>query len=1043
MEVKAHYFRWILFSIGLISCLCISTGIAFAQSNHVVMGKVVSVADQPLQGVSVQVKGKNKGVYTDASGDFSLSNLAPNDVLTFEHVGYTAQEIPLNGRRGLRVVLVQSQEQLEEVVVVGYGTIAKTDFTGSSTRVDLEGVESNRFTSPLEALQGRVAGAQVNTNTGEPGAGITFNIRGISSITGSTRPLIVVDGQPIEASFGATMAGTAMDGGQDISPSDPLANLNPADIASIEVLKDASSTAIYGSRGANGVVLITTKSGKVGRDRVVYSTRFDYNTMPKKIDVLNSRDYMHFRNEAALNSGLDSAYRQRQIDSIAQAVNVNWQDLVYQEKLSQEHLLSVSGRGDRENYLISGNYTDQNSLIQNAGFKRYGLRINYERKVSDKFTVNLRSFMSSTNRQYGQQGNWTGIPGSNAVLGALIYTPLQNATNDEGMLDETFNNNPVLVTTLVKDNTGMRTIVANMNMSYKFNKNFTYTLRGGVNSLYALREVYYPEGTFIGNTAPGGSASRADNDNINYLLDNLLNYNQTFAGKHRVNAVAGFSYQLWENRSSSVTSTTFPSNALLYYNLQSAAGPGRTYTYTKKRALQSVLGRVNYAYDARYLLTLTARSDGATRLADGRKWAFFPSVGLGWNISNEKFFSDNVSVINNLKLRGSFGVTGNENIAIGASMAKYGTNYAVIGGNIVTGYVPNDFENPYLTWETTRQYNLGVDVGVLKNRLTFSVDAYHRETNDLLINLSLPTSSGYGSYYTNIGQIKNKGLDIEASYKILTGKVKWDAGANFSILRNEVIHMGELPAIYGRQFLIAGGVVLGRQIHIAMPGKSIPTFWGYRTDGIYQNAQEVADGPEASTAKPGDVRWVDTNNDGRITDLDRVDIGNPLPDFTYGFNTNLSYRAFSFSMVAMGSHGNKMINLNNWIIGANNANGNFNSSRAAYEGRWTGEGTSNKYPRVTQSPTRLNQRLPDWMVEDASFFRIQSVTVGYTFGLAPLVKSGKMKAFLSTTNLLTLTRYSGYDPNTNAFGNSVLNSGVDFGTLPQPRTFSAGLELTF
>lgn len=1034
---------FLVFMIGFLSDIPELKASVQNQPNRIVTGKVVSIDDQPMEGVNVQIKGKGRGTITDASGMFNLSNVVLNDVLTFTYVGYITQEIPLQGRKNLKVTLVHSLEKLEEVVVVGYGTIAKSDFTGSSSRIDLEGVENNRFASPLEALQGRVAGAHIITNTGEPGAGMTFNIRGISSITGSTRPLIVIDGQPVESGFGATMAGNAMDGGQDISPSDPLANLNPADIESIEVLKDASSTAIYGSRGANGVVLITTKSGKLGRDRIVYNTRFDYNTLPKKIDVLNSIDYMYFRNEAALNSGQNAIYTQNQIDSISQAVNVNWQDLIYKDRISQEHQLSISGRGDRDNYFISGNFADQDNLIQNAGFKRYGLRLNYERKVSDKFTVSLRSFISSTNRQYGQQGNWTGIPGSNAVLGALIYTPLQSATNEEGMLDETFNNNPVLVTTLVKDNTAMRTIVTNMNMSYKFNKNFTYTLKAGVNSLYALREVYYPKGTFIGNTAPGGSASRADNDNINYLLDNLLSYNQTFDRKHRINAVAGFSYQLWENKASSVTSTTFPSGALSYYNLQSAAGPGRMYTFYKTRALQSVLGRVNYAYDRRYLLTLTARSDGATRLADGRKWAFFPSVGLGWNISNEKFFSNNIDVVNNLKLRGSFGITGNENIAIGASLAKYGTNYAVIGGNIVTGYIPNDFENPYLTWETTRQFNLGLDGGLMKDRITFSIDLYHRETNDLLINLSLPTSSGYGSYYTNVGKIKNKGLDIEASYKILTGKLKWDAGANFSVLRNEVVHMGELPAIYGRQFLIAGGVVLGKQIHIAMPGKAIPTFWGYQTDGIYQNAQEVADGPEASTAKPGDVKWVDTNQDGKISELDREDIGNPLPDFTYGFNTNLSYKSFSFSMVLMGSHGNKMINLNNWIIGANNSNGNFNSTRAAYEGRWTGEGTSNLYPRLTTSPTRLNQRLPDWMVEDASFFRVQSVTLDYTFGIAPLLKSTKIRAFLSGTNLLTLTKYSGYDPNTNAFGNNVLNSGVDFGTLPQPRTFSAGLEITF
>lgn len=1019
------------------------------QSGIDIEGTVTSTGGEALPGVTILVKGTTNGTVTDNDGKFRIRT-SGDAVLEVSYVGFAKQEVSVDNRVQFQIALEPEAIDLAEVVVVGYGTIEKSDFTGASSTARLDNVKDKKVISLPEALQGQIAGVQIMNNTGQPGSGITFNIRGMTSVTGSSQPLIVIDGQPIESGFGATMAGTAMDGGADIPPADPLASINPDDIESIEVLKDASSTAIYGSRGANGVVLITTKSGKEGRDKVTYSNRFDVSVLPRKLPVLSSLDYMNYRNEAALNDGKDSVYVARELDSISNAINIDWQEEVYHEALSQQHQLSFSGKDDKSSYFITANYSNNNSILKNADFTRYGLRMNLARDITKKLSIGLRSYLSLADRNYGQESNWTGILGSSAVMGALSFNPLRTAYDPDGDLDETFANNPTLVTTLVKDKTQMRTVIANLNVDYKIARNLTYTLRGGVNDLYSLRELYYPTGTFIGNTAPGGSGSRADNANSNYLVEHLLTYKETFARKHRLNAVGVYSYQKWHNKSSSNTSMNFPSNAMMYYNLQSATSPGRMYTGTSSRALASVLGRVNYSFDNRYTLMLTGRYDGASRLAEGMKWQLFPSVGLGWNVSNESFFKNNISFVNFFKLRGSYGFSGNENIAIGATKAKYAINYGVIGSDIVPGYVNADFANPNLTWEKTMQYNLGADVSLGEDWVSLSVDVYRKTTTDLLINLALPGSAGYGDYYTNLGEVVNRGVDVEALFNVYQrGEVNLTAGANFSIFENEVIDIGSAAILYGRNYFAGGAVLLSQPVHVAKPGLPISTFWGYKTDGVYQNQEQIDADPALandnarSLVKPGDVKWADMNGDGQINDSDKAAIGDPTPDFTYGFNANFSYKRLTLGVSLFGSYGNELINLTRWIVGINNTTGNYNLLQSAWDGRWRGEGTSNELPRVTTNPTRLNQRMPDWLVEDASFLRLQNVSMGYIFHLPKGIMVRSVRTFVSGTNLFTWTKYSGYDPNVNAFGHIALNGGVDLGTMPQARTYSAGIEVNF
>ncbi|TZF86487.1 TonB-dependent receptor (plasmid) [Pedobacter sp. BS3] len=1023
-----------------------------------VTGVVRSSDGEPLVGVSVKIKGTNKGVNTNTEGRYSIN--APSDgVLVFTYLGFQRREVRIAGKPQLDVVLESTATALDEVVVVGYGTMQKSDVTGAISSVKLKDVDETKAVSFAEALQGKVAGVNIVTNTGEPGGAITFNIRGMTSVTGSNQPLIVIDGQPVESSFDATYAGSNLDGTVDAPPADPLAMLNPNDIESIEILKDASSTAIYGSRGANGVVLVTTKSGKAGKDQTTFSSRFDISQLPKQIPMLSNYEYMLYKNEAAINSAIlngttpTPVYNQAQLDSVARLPNTNWQDEVYRNAFSQDYQVSFTGsERNKYNYLLSGNYADQQSIILNAGFKRGGLRLNYERNISPKIKVGLRSFVSLADRKFGLQSNWTGILSGTTVLGALAFNPLQIPyTGDEDdEIDQALQNNPLTLIYKVTDRTAIRTFISNFSLDYKITPYLSYQLRAGVNDIYSRRNVYYPTGTWLGDTAPDGYATRADNDNYNYLIDNLLMFKKVFARKHSINAVGGFSWQQWFNSSSSVINMSFPSNTLTYYNMAGAAYPGRYYNTDRDRALESIIGRINYTYDKRYSIMATGRYDGSTRLSPGHKWLLYPSVGLAWNVSNEDFFKEQVKFMSSLKLRASVGVAGNDNIAIGGSQASYALNYYPIGSTIVPGYVVNRFENPDLTWEKTTQYNLGGDFGFLKDKLTLTVDAYSKVTTGLLINLSLPASAGIGSYYTNVGKVTNRGIDFEATYNVFSKKNKsLSLSANISPVDSKINNLGSSSIIYGRGFFAGGGIVLGQPVTAAVPGQAISSFWGYKTNGIYQNQAEIDNDPALandnakSSIHPGMVKYVDLNGDGQITDADKTVIGDATPDFTYGFSANFTYKKFSASMTLFGSYGAQLLNLNRWMLGSGHANTSMNMMKDAYEGRWYGEGTSNLYPALTTEAVRLQQRFPDWMVEDASFLRLQNITLGYTLSLPKRYRLGDIKLSVTGTNLFTLTKYTGYDPNVNSFGQNSLNNGIDLGTLPQARSYSATVKLMF
>ncbi|TQM51630.1 TonB-linked SusC/RagA family outer membrane protein [Arcticibacter tournemirensis] len=1017
----------------------------------IVRGKVTDSDGYPVPRASVKLKDTRTATATDVNGNFSIQ-ASPGQVLIFSSLGFSTVERRIDNNAILNVVLKIDVTNLSEVVVVvGYGVVKKSDLTGSISSVKIGDNNENKVVSVPEALLGRVSGVNILNNTGEPGSGMTFNIRGLTSITGNNQPLIVLDGQPIESGLGVTSAGINVDWQSQTPPLDPLASLNPSDIGSIEILKDASSTAIYGSRGANGVVLITTKTGKSNgnKDRFTYNLRTDLSNLPHKIEMADALTFMRYRNEAAMNNGLGPAYTEEQMTANAEQYGGhNWQDLVYRTAKSQEHQLTASGLIGKSNYRVSLDYGDNQSILNNAGFKKGGLRFNFNRDITKKLSLAIRSNLSLTERTYGAQSNTQGVFASSAVIGAIASTPLRMAYTDDGDLDLTFANNPVLVTELLRDVTDTRMVIAGIDLDYKIIKGLSYKLKGAVNEVSSLRQLYWPRGTFQGDEYEG-SATRADNLNGNYMIDHLLNYNGNFK-KHRVNAVAGYSYQYWYRKGTSITSTGFPSDDLGYENFALADKQGTYFTTNKNRALQSVLGRVTYSYDSKYLLTLTGRSDGATRLAPGNKWHFFPSVGLGWNVASEKFFKKAIPAVNNLKLRASYGIAGSENVAIGATQADYSIDYVTIGDRILPGLNYNSFPNHLLTWETTASVNAGFDLGIFNDRITFTADFYSKKTTDLLIGLSIPASSTFRSYSTNTGEVTNKGLDLETSVQVMrTKNLDWSMFGNASFNRNKVISMGGTNMIYGGIYLNGGNNFLGQALQVAKVGEQISSFWAYKSAGVYQNPLEIlndpniANDPAKSTYRPGDVRFKDINGDGKIDENDKTIVGKPNPDFSIGFGSNVSYKRWNFAFTFIGSFGNELINLNQWLIGSLTNLGTYNVSMDAWNNRWRGEGTSNKYPRANRDAARFGNRFPDYMIEDASFVRLQNVNVGYTFKMDRIAKGSTIKTYVSGTNLFTITNYSGYDPSINSQGHFALMSGVDYGTLPQARTFSLGLILSY
>lgn len=1026
---------------GLAACLLFFAASVFAQSSYDMKGVVLTTDKKPITGATVIVKDTSTGTTTDANGAFSLK-VTPNAILSVSFIGYESQEINVANKKSISIILKETAQAIDDVVVVGYGTVLKSDLTGAVATFKAKDSEEKGYTSMEQMLQGRIAGVNISQNSGALGGGVTFNIRGVTSVSGSSAPLVVIDGYPVEGD------NTVMNLGADSKMGNAVAiggleSLNPSDIESIEILKDASSTAIYGSRGANGVVLITTKRGNSYKDRVNYSYRIDFSSIRKKIDVLDTQEYIAYANEAKFSDGTGVPYydwNNIETNNLL-GIHTNWQDLIYQTGISQSHQFSIAGGEQKTKYAISANYLTQEGVARNNLYTKGSVRVNLDRDIQKWLKIGVNSSVSMSNKDgIMQAANSPSIDGSIVGL-ALTALPLMNAYSETGdILQETSFYNPLTLAENQKDNVKNNDYNVNGVITATIIKGLTLQARIGTSATNTQRAVYYPRGTYMGDLAQG-SAYKMTSKRSNFLNEYTVNYNKTIHKKHRINAVLGYSWQQWSLEQMAITESNFINDNLGIHSFGTGASVSSPVYVSQDWALSSFIGRFNYSYDSRYLLTVTARYDGSSRLAPGNKWQLFPSVALGWNIHNEKFMADQRAV-SEMKLRLSYGQSGNQSIAVGSTAAQYNIENAVINETLVKSYVAANIANKDLKWETTEQYNVGLDLGMFRNRLRFTADLYYKKTRDLLINLPVPPTVGYTTVPLNAGKIENKGMEFSLSGDIFSGKFNWTMGGNISFNRNKVLSFDGIL----EQFM---GTKIGypqQSINLIKVGYPVGVFYGYKVVGIYQTQEEIDTyAKDPLNPKPGSFKYANIHEEGDnvINSDDMTVIGNPYPKYEFGWTNDFSWKNLSVSILVSGAIGQDRVNMARYTLDALAVGDRYtNVSREAYEGRWTGPGTSNKYPAPSTSKG-FGGRITDFIVEDASYVRLKNVSIAYDIPVKKIKFIKNLKVFVSGSNLLTFTGYSGYDPEVNSNGYNPQTPSIDNNSIPQFRTFSVGCSIGF
>ncbi|MBC8152028.1 MAG: TonB-dependent receptor [Bacteroidetes bacterium] len=994
-----------------------------------VSGRVTDENAGGLPGVSVVVKGINRGANTDAGGNFTISVPDLNAVLVFSFVGYQKREIPVGSQTQINVTLTPDDQTLNEVVVVGYGTVKKSDLTGSVSSINADQIKKTVNTSLDQALAGRAAGVQVTQASGQPGGAVSIRIRGGNSVNGGNEPLYVVDGFPIYSDNSVSTSGANRG-----PATNALASLNPNDIENIEILKDASATAIYGTRGANGVVIITTKRGKSGQNTVDFETYYGAQEPRRLIPLLNAREYATMVNEARVNDGQAPYYTADQVAGFGEGTN--WQDEIFRSAPIQNYQLSFAGGNAKTRYAITTSYFGQQGTIINSDFKRLATRINLDHSISDRFRVGNSLTVSRTKANIVVTDT-DGGGGTGVVLGALLFQPTLPVRNPDGSYlnrsDLGEYGNPVAYAEQVTNISTTFRGLGNFFAEYDILKDLTARVSVGADVLFNKGDFYIPSDNFYGLSTKG-VGTVASVLNTTWLNENTLNYRHSFANNHSVNALVGFTAQGSQVESVRASSQNFPNNILGPNNLGSGATVNFPNTDNRSWALVSYLGRVNYNIADRYLLTFTGRADGSSRFGAGNKYAFFPSGAVAWRISNESFMQ-NQTVFQDLKLRASVGVTGNQEIGQFQSLATLSNATYVLGDAVAIGYTPARFANPDLRWEKTVQFDAGLDVGLLKGRVNLTLDAYYKRTNDLLLAVTVPWTSGFGTSLQNIGSAENKGIELAINSVNTTGSFKWTSAFNIAFNRNKILDLGKITEFF------AGGN--SGHLKVTNPslirvGEPIGRFYGYQADGVFRSPEEITNSAQ-KTAKPGDRRFVDVDGNGVINALDRTYIGSAQPKFIGGLTNTFAYKRLELTVFLQYSYGNDIFNYNKIELelpaGIQNLGKDLTN-------RWSASNPGGQYPRAT---TNRTVEFSSQYLEDGSFLRARNVTLGYQLPQPLLKRMGvrNIKVYASGQNLFTVTKYSGYDPEVSRYGQTNLNIGQDYGGYPLARTLLLGLNLGF
>lgn len=971
-----------------IICFLFTSIVSFSQTT--LTGLVKDNTNEPLFGVTVLIKGTSQGVTTNFDGIYEFTTKIPeNAVLVFSYLGMKTIEIPVDGKTTIDVVLEENLSELEEVVVVGYGSQVKKDITGSVSTLDSKVVESRANTQLGALIQGQAAGVQVQTNSGKPSAGFNIRIRGTNSIQASSEPLYVVDGVPTT----------------------DTRSINPNDIDTMTILKDGASTAIYGAQGANGVVLITTKRGKTGKPLITLDTYVGFSQVWKTLEVLNGEQYRDLMTELGLNTNWD-AFTER----------TDWQNEIFQNGLSQNYQFSISAANNGFNYYVSAGYTSQIGAVRSAELQRANFKINLDQQVNDWLKIGTR--MAYTDYRDVDVNDNNNVNAGGVLLGALTTPSIIGVFNEDGSFTSNpFQNweNPFASTDGLDREFNSRRFLGNIYLEAKFLKNFTYRFNYGIDHNSGVFNSFLdPLRTGFGRALNGQSIYNTNSTEY-YIIDNTINY-KAEVKKHKVEALAGMVIQKNKFENSSVETRNFASGVVTTPN--AGALPFNASATIEENANTAFISRFNYSFDDRYLLTANLRVDGSSIFGTDKRWGVFPSFSAGWRISNENFF-ENIDFINDLKLRAGYGVVGNDSFGNYAylGIVRTGSNYP-IGGVAQPGTFPASIENLNLQWEESAQTNVALDISFFDSKVSITAEAYLKRISNLLLNAPLPTSTGFESGIQNIGELENRGLEFSIRTKnINTDNLQWNTFFNISFNRNKVINL------VGQQIFQAG-IAGGRgEASLTREGEPLGVIYGYIFGGV--------------DPQTGNSFYIDRNGVSTFspTEEDRTIIGDANADFIYGFSNSFNYKNFDLSVLLEGSYGNEMLNATR--IELEGMSDPKNQSIAVLD-RWKQPGDVTTIPRSSFGNTN-NSRVSTRFIEDASYARLKAVSLGYTLPekLTEKLKIKSLRFYTTGENLFTITNYSGLDPEVNAFGSSNTVRGIDFGTYPQTRNILFGASIKF
>ncbi len=990
----------------------------------------VTEKGQPLVGVTVMVVGTSAGTSTDANGAFSIK-ASRNDSLQFSYTGYQRQTIAVGNLTLIDVSMEVSGENLNEVIVIGYGSVRKSDLTASVASVKGDDIRAFPTAGLDQALTARASGINVTQASGAPGGGVTVRIRGSNSIQAGSEPLYVVDGIPIYSS------NDAFSTGGNRQASNALASINPNDIESVEILKDASGTAIYGSRGANGVVLITTKRGKAGATRINYEGSNSFQTVAKSIELMNATEYAQYQNLRAQSRGQAAPYS----NPSQFGDGINWLKQTTQTGTIANHQLSFSGGSDRMTFNVSGNYFNNQGIIKNTGFERGSIRLNLDSKfLNDKLRFGTSTLIAHTTTKAiptdrgGPGGAIITILGQSPIGAGAQFNSPYNADGSYYLqsYDGRFLTNPLAEVQEIVDKDRGNRVLTNNYVSLEIVKNLTLRSSVGFDIYSNNRETYYNSATRLGRER-NRSYELGNRSVINFLNENTLNYTKKL-GRGNLTALAGYTYQTDQNRFFSTSTNGFTFDDLKINRIQNGVTLLQPFSARTEWTLKSFIGRLNYSFMDKYLVTVNFRRDGSSRFGAQNKWANFPSLAVAWRAINEGFMKN--TIFSDLKFRGSWGITGNSEIPIGNSLSELsGNRNYLLNDEVVAGVAEGRVANPNLKWETTRMLDFGVDFGILNNKITMTADWFRNQTSDLLLFVALPTSSGFTSALKNSGELVNTGFEISSNISAMRTKTtSLNFNLNASWLQNKVVSLAGTPPFYSYT-----GSHLGPEGSYVAEGYPLGGWYGYKAIGIWQSAEQIKSNPSlAGIDKPGYVRYQDVNGDGVIDLSDRTYLGHPNPTFIWGATTEFRWKNLDITVFFRGSHGQKIRNQQ----ASEHADGvgNYNQYKVVATDSWSPTNTAGTRPIVDATrefPSFF--RRSSFFIENGSFVRLQNLAIGYNITTIKGLKN--LRVYASGQNLALFTKYSGWDPEVSNGGQSPLNRGDDYDTYPRPRTITFGVQV--